>query len=461
MHTSLRQRAAGTCLILVAAACAGPAPDASDAPVGSAVAMDTLRVAPPTGTPEIDRANVQAAFDSVSAGEAILFAPGTYMLGAGATLTVPDVTVLGHPAGTTLQGCEPEAFDVPDAERLSVVFGCGGLVVRAERQTIRNLTFQYAWHGIVVGPYPASLEEAMAMQTQGLPEPFPVGGQRIEGNTFRATPNGMRVLGVGDEPSVVRDNDFIDTFHAIGIYGPPLHFVENRVSVEDPSRVPNSRHPASAILVEAQTPGTDCSGTRVADNSVEGHPGAIYVLAAPGEVCRGVEIVDNTVRVSAVPVAPVSQGSTVPTTASDTTLVGIPITIGVLDFPMPGAPPELAPGVIEEILVEGNRLLGAPGIGVRVGASNSRIVDNEISDIRVRDPYPGVSWAPDLATWEAGNGSGIWVGPGMNGNTITGNIFERLAGPAITLEGDGNTVELVAPGDSVRDLGRENRITRR
>lgn len=60
---------------------------------------DTILVAPPTGMVDHDRSNVQAAFDSVKPGDTILFSPGKYMLGAGAKLTVPDVTVLGHPDG--------------------------------------------------------------------------------------------------------------------------------------------------------------------------------------------------------------------------------------------------------------------------------------------------------------------------------------------------------------------------
>lgn len=69
----------------------GPTPPASWHPV------DTVRVAPPTGAAETDRPNVQAAFDAVRSGGTILFASGTYMLGAGARLTVPDVSILGHP----------------------------------------------------------------------------------------------------------------------------------------------------------------------------------------------------------------------------------------------------------------------------------------------------------------------------------------------------------------------------
>lgn len=40
---------------------------------------------------ELSGAGVQAIFDAVRPGSTVQFAPGTYLLGAGARLTVPDV----------------------------------------------------------------------------------------------------------------------------------------------------------------------------------------------------------------------------------------------------------------------------------------------------------------------------------------------------------------------------------
>ena len=416
---------------------------------------DTLRVAPPSGDVDTDRANVQAVFDSVRSGDTVLFEAGTYRLGAGIYLKVPDVTVLGHPGGTVLRGCEPEAFDIEQTDFVALVMGCTGFLVQAERQTIRGLTFEYAWHGIVVGPYPVTVEEFAATLGNLMP-PYPAGGQRIEGNTFRATPNGMRMLGVGEEVSIVQDNDFIDVFHAIGIYGPPVQFVGNRITVEDPARVPTSHHPGSAILVSSGH--TDCSGHVIAENTVEGYPGAIYVLAYPGEVCRDVEIRGNVIRVAGVNVP---AGTWVIPTSGDSTLVGVPITISSLADSAPGDSVELADGLVEDILVQGNRVIGAEGIGLLVNGSRNRIVDNTVSDIRRRQPYPGVNWDPSLVTWELGNGSGIWVGPGARENEIARNVFSRTAGPSITLEGNGNLVTVSGDADTVRDLGEDNRVTRR
>lgn len=415
---------------------------------------DTIRMVAPTGQAERDRPAVQAAFDAARPGDVVLFAAGTYLLGRGARLTVPDVTVLGHRDGTTLRGCDPAAFDIDESQLLALVFGCTGLHVQAERQTIRGLTLEHMWHGIIVGPFPATAEEMRA--SGGMMTPFPVGGQRIEGNTFRATPNGMRMLGVGDEVSIVRNNDFIDTFHAIGVYGAPVHFLENRVRVEDPRRVPTSGHPGSAILISAVH--TDCSGHVVAGNTVQGYPGAIYVFAYPGHTCRGVEIRDNRIRVARVVIPP---GWVIPVTDGDSTMVDVPITLAPMGEGESGQEGEVPAGRVEEITIRGNEILGAEGIGILLNGHRNRIVDNHISDIRRRVPFPGNSWDPSLATWEVGNGAGIWIAPGARENELSGNVFERIAGPSITVEGTGNRVELLGAGDTVSDRGRENRITRR
>jgi hypothetical protein len=407
----------------------------------------------PTGVMEQDRAAVQAVFDSVRPGQIVEFAAGRYALGAGVRLTVPDVTVRGHPDGTVLRGCEPEAFDVTPAEVFSTVYGCAGFYIEAERQTVRGLTFEYMWHGIFIGRFPTSVEKAA--ETRELP-PLSVGGQRIEGNTFRATPNGMRVLGLGDSVSVVRDNEFIDNFHAIGIYGPPVHFVGNRVRVENPLGAPTSKVPGSAILVSAQD--SECRGHVVADNSVEGHPGAIYVLVDRGRVCRGVQVRNNTVRVARVALP--ADAWVIPRSSTDSTLVGAPITVYRLDNVLPGDAQDAPAGILEDIVIEGNTILGADGIGIVVNADRTRIVNNRISDIRRRDPFPGINWDNSLVTWDKGNGSGIWLAPAARENEVSGNVFARIAGPAITLEGSANRVSLRAPGDSVADLGRANLVQR-
>lgn len=436
----------GICAVL-SIGCTGGESESEMGRQGTGIA---LHVAPPSGEVDVDRAAVQAAFDSVRSGDTVVFGVGRYLLGGGATLQVPGVTVMGHPDGTVLRGCEPEAFDIAPTELPSLVMSCTGLYLQAERQTIRNITFEYMWHGLVVGPYPTTVEELVA--TQGVMPPYPAGGHTIQGNTFRSTPNGIRMLGVGEEVSVVSDNHFVDVFHAIGIYGPPVQFVGNRITVTDPTAVPTSRHPGSAILVSSGQ--TDCTGHVIAENSVEGYPGAIYVLAAPGQICRGVEIRGNTLRVNRVNVP---AGTWVIPTSGDSSMVDVPITLSSFQ----GGSADLADGIVEGILVQGNRVLGSDGIGILVNGPRNRIVDNTISDIRRRDPFPGVTWDPSLVTWARGNGSGIWVGPKGSDNEITRNIFTRIAGPSITIEGSGNRVTVSGTGDTVSDLSDEDRAPRR
>jgi hypothetical protein len=428
--------------------------------LGCSSRSDVVHVAAPTGETEADRASVQAAFDAVQPGGTVMFAPGTYLLGAGARLTVPNVTVLGHPDGTVLRGCDPDAFFTDDATTpFPLVSGCTGLYVQTERQTIRGLTFEYTWHGIVVGPYPTTEEEFaefVALMTNGesWPATYDAGGQHIEGNTFRATPNGLRVLGVGTELSVVRDNDFIDVFHAIGIYGAPLHFVDNRVIVSDPGRVPFSRHPGSAILVGDQ--GMDCSGHVVAGNRIEGYPDAIYVLVPRGRSCRDVEIRDNTIRVARVSF-PELEGWYA-RTEQDSTMVGGPITL-MNNMPLAGMPEADTPGVLENVLVRGNRIIGAEGLGILVhGASRSRIEGNTITGIQRRTPFPGITWDGVPQQWGDANGSAIWISAGSDENEIVGNTFEDVAGSAVYIAGDRNRVELRAASDVVRDLGSGNGV---
>ena len=434
---------------------AAQSPSSSRGPSGDG----TVHVAQPTGEMETDRASVQAAFDAVQPGDTVLFQPGTYLIGGGARLTVPDVTVLGHPEGTILQGCEPEAFDADVTQVMSLAFECTGFFVQAQRQTIRDLTFEYAWHGIVVGPYPATPEEARAA-TRGEARltSYPAGGQRIEGNTFRASPNGLRVLGPsGEELSIVRDNDFIDVFHAIGIYGAPLHFLDNRITVEEPGRVPNSRHPGSAIIISARRI-ADCAGHVVAGNRIEGYPGAIYILANRGQTCRDVEIRNNTIEVRRVTVPEAWVGAA--PTEDDSTMVGVPITLMSRGEPLAGGSDEEPEGVVENIVVEGNRVTGAEGLGILVDGSRNRISGNTITGIKRREPFPGITWiGSDYTTWEVANGSGIWLSPDSHENQIISNTFEDLEGPAVFLEGDRNRVIIRSGEDVVRDLGNGNSVT--
>lgn len=166
------------------------------------------------------------------------------------------------------------------------------------------------------------------------------------------------------------------------------------------------------------------------------------------------EIRGNVIRVNRVNVP---AGTWVIPTSGDSSMVGVPITLSS----QRGGSVDLTNGAVEGILVQGNRVLGAEGIGILVNGSRNRFLDNTISDIRRRDPFPGVNWDPALVTWADGNGSGIWVGPQARDNESTGNVFARIAGPSITVEGSANRVTLSSERDTADDLGGRNRVTRR
>src|SRR5690606_8992705 len=150
----------------------------------------------------------------------------------------------------------------------------------------------------------------------------------------------------------------------------------------------------------------------------------------------------------------------IPRSSTDSTLVGAPITVYRLEGVLPGDPEDAPAGILEDIVVEGNTILGGDGIGIVVNADRTRIVANHISDIRRPAPFPGINWDNSLVTWSKGNGSGIWLAPMARENEVSGNVFIRVAGPAVTVEGSANRVSLRALGDSLADLGRANVVQR-
>jgi hypothetical protein len=129
--------------------------------------------------------------------------------------------------------------------------------------------------------------------------------------------------------------------------------------------------------------------------------------------------------------------------------------------PLPGMPDEDADGILEGIVVEGNQIIGAEGLGILLdGVSGSRIAGNSLVGIQRRVPFPGLTWDGSDPRWESANGSGIWISPGSDENEIVGNSFRDIAADAVVLEGSRNRVELADPAVSVRDLGSGNGVVR-
>jgi pimeloyl-ACP methyl ester carboxylesterase len=449
------------CLAAAAFLLVAPEARAHDPPPQSASASsDTVTVAPPTGEKEADRASILVALEAVRPDGTVQFAPGTYLVGELIRVTTSDVTLLGHPNGTTLRGCHPGAF----VEIMVALFACNGLELAGGRQTVRDLTFEYAWHGLFIGCcFPSDLAalEAGDGPPHRLDQP---GGHLIEGNTFRNSSNGMRVVGRSAEPIVIRGNRFINTFHALVINGGTAHFLDNDVSTPNPAEVPIQRRNGGAIIVMPDAPVRECGENIIAGNHIVDYADAILIYVAdPDARCERNVIRANTIVVRRSPLGSRRHAITMGS-PSDTTVVGIPLAI-TNRVPAGESSPNGAGveghAVVGDHLIEGNRIIGADGLGIEIrGSSGNRIVENHLSSIEERDPFPGnTTHSMDPEGWRGANGSGIWLSRGSDDNEILGNTFEDIASYALVIEGDSNRVILQNASDGVRDLGRGNRVS--
>jgi len=408
---------------------------ASATALGGAAApgADTVHVAPPTGEPATDRASILAALEQVQPGGTVQFAPGTYLVGEGIDVAVPRVTLLGHGDGTVLRGCDAGEF----TELEHAVEHCNGLELSGGHQTVRGLTFELAWHGLVVGCCGDSHVPGR-------------GAYLIEDNTFRESPNGIRVVGQWTEPAVIRGNRFINTYHAVVVNGMTAHVLDNDVTVPESDRVPNTRHPGGAMSIGgwADFGAPACDGNVIAGNRISGHPDAIVILLFAGAACRDNEIRGNVIEAARVSVPPASRAVTV-RDSTDSTVGGVPIAVI-----------NRVGGTAENNRIEGNRIMGAVGLAIEItGGSGNRIAGNTISGVARREPFPGNTLDRRGPEWGSANGAGIWISAGSDENEIVGNVFDGMAAHAIVLEGDRNRVELRSSADSVRDLGTDNQVT--
>jgi parallel beta-helix repeat protein len=452
--------------ILVAIGLAGGCAHAAERPPGPSVAapesgIDVVYVTPPTGQRETDRASILAALERVEPGSIVQFAAGTYLVGEIIPIATPRLTLLGHPEGTTLRGCSEAELDEIENEAdresdlpalFAVLLRCGIMELTGGHVTVRDFTFENTRMGLLLGCCHAELAFRPSE-----------GGYRIEHNTFRDSGNAIRALLSSPEPTVIRGNRFINVFHALSAGAKHLRMLDNDLSVPEPERVAGRGHPGFGIGIWpipgdfaelAASGGQPCEHNLIAGNRIEGHETGIVLFGEPGLACRQNVIRDNTIIVRRVPFDPArwpadAVGITDP---ADSTIVGVPLT---LHNPS-------GEGRIEDNLIEGNQIVGADGIGIEVlRASRNRIVNNTITGIRRRDPFPGNTLGGDPQRWAVANGSGVWVSPGSDENEIVGNVFEDVASDAVVLEGDRNRVETSSPGDAVHDVGSGNRLDAR
>jgi hypothetical protein len=232
-------------------------------PTPPLVSADTVQVAPPTGVGAADRTSILAALAQVRPGGTVQFAPGTYVVGGMIRVSQPRITLRGHREGTTWRGCNPDEFVSWDY----AIEHCNGLELAGERQTVRNLTFEYAFYALMLG---CCFSDRLAHRGTG--------GHVVEGNTFRNSSSGVRVMGDWAEPAVIRNNRFINNWHSVAIDGRTAHVLDNDISAPEPEQVPVTGLPWDAVRMSPPPPfdGDEeahvrtCTDNVVAGNRIDG-----------------------------------------------------------------------------------------------------------------------------------------------------------------------------------------------
>lgn len=427
-------------------------------------------VAPPTGDRAKDHAIIMAAFRRAQPGDTILFAHGMYVVGDIIQVPTPRLTLLGDAKGTVLRGCTPDAYVQEQREEVKVIRqvikskdrshiptrmaelikSCGMFQMTGGHDTVRDLTFEYMRLGLMLGYEPQ----------QGY-RPSD-GGDLVEGNTFRNSDNGIRAGLSSPESTVIRRNMFVDTYHAVEAGGSNIHVVENTILAPVPEQVPAVEYPGGAIGITAIAPakGTPgpangrCDDNIIVGNFIDGYVDGIGLHARPGTGCHRNIIRNNTIVVRRVhiPRSSVFYSVFPLRDTAHPSYVGIPISISA-------AEQNGQSGILMDNRIEGNRILGAEGYGIEIlHASDNRVTNNTITGIIILNPFPGNGGFPQNS--RNGNGSGIWVSKGSDGNEITGNKFNDIATYSIVLEGDSNIVRILRTSDTVHDLGIGNHVTK-
>ncbi|HUG42078.1 MAG TPA: NosD domain-containing protein, partial [Longimicrobiales bacterium] len=415
----------GLALVLAAGCAAASFPPGADGGSDASV----VRVAAPTGDQAADRANILAALDRVRPGGTVQFAPGAYLVGEMIPIETPRITIQGHPHGTTLRACEPDEYhqmeltvsrSTDEDEHWASGTRCGTFMLTGGHVAIRGFTFEYTRLGLLLG----------CCHRGGVMRPSD-GGYRIEENTFRNVGNGIRAMLDATVPSVIRGNRFINVFHALSAQQASyLHFIDNDVSVPEPHRVPAMGYPSFAVAINASADGGICEHNLVSGNRIEGHPIAIRIGTRQGNSCRNNEIRDNTIAAWRVPLpaARIYDDEPLITDEADSTFFGVPLQLVNWSD-------TTGQSVLENNVIEGNRVTGAQGLAILLShASRNRVVNNTIIGVAVLDPFPGnvLGRRPE---WSEANGSAIWISPGSEDNEIIGNIFDSVVSHAVVLEG--------------------------
>jgi hypothetical protein len=287
--------------------------------------------------------NIQAAVAEATPGAIIQFARGAYAMDATTqiVISVPRVTLQGHPRGTTIVG-------VPGSP---AEFLTGDFLLNGGHQTVRRLNFR-------------GFSLALSFGEPGTA----VGGYRLEDCTFRNGDLPFDFVGFSDQVSTVRNNRFINVNLAFLILGKTVHFRGNSVSAPEPEKAPAGQPLFVGVLLPEFLSGSNvCENNVFERNRVAGISDGILLVAFGEERCR-----NNLVRWN--------------------TFVGQRVFVPTDGGTMFAA---LGDGVRRN-LIEHNELRGSEGLGVIIGeGSHNRILGNKFSDLpglkEAIVPFPGTA----------------------------------------------------------------------
>jgi parallel beta-helix repeat protein len=390
-----------TYLLLMAAFLAlgcndGTQPNREDIDGGSGIDQKpgnpaVVQVKDPTGNAPDDVASIREAIARVPSGGTVQFAKGTYKIATDEiaeqiVVSVPGVTLQGHPGGTTIE---------------AVVFLAdyllGHFLLNGGHQTVRNLTFQNFSTAL-------SLGESRS----------PVGGYRIENCTFRQGDLGLELVGFSTDATTVENNDFINLSLPFVVWGKTLHFRNNRVTAPQPEKTPFGR-PFNAGIIQTDflAGGNICENNVLEGNSISGNADGFIIGGFEGEHCRNNVIRNNTFKNQRVFNA-FDNGSL---------LSGVGPTV-------------------ENNLITGNVLKGSEGLGIVIDeGKNNRIIGNSVSDLPglketfVNYPGTGIYLGPTT--------SGNYVAANKIKRVVTPIL--NLAGAANTVEAGQENIAIVSP----------------
>lgn len=346
---------------------------------------DVVRVAPPTGDPATDVANIEAAIAAAGPGDTVKFRRGTYQVFEDTQFLVatPGVTLKGKSKGrTTIQD---ELRDVSDPFFTSPFEGVFRLV--GGDQAIRDLR----------------IADSIVAVTLGGPGEV-LGGYVIEDCVFDTSLSAVTFTATTDDVSIIEDNRFINVGLAAVIFGDTVHFLDNRVTAPTPETVPGFGQPVQSIQISPEffSGATVCEDNVVEGNTIIGTAEGVIFFADPGDVCRNNVVRDNEF-VDMKVFTEFNNGAMVNLVAA-------------------------AGSFLEDNVIEDNELEGSEGIGIAVeGAGNNRIVGNEIEDL------PGEKIPFSAAFLSALPGTGIYLDEFSFGNLVDDNELEDVRVPILEL----------------------------